>query len=167
MNDDTDVLPRTPSEAEHEDLNSAIAHAAPKRWWNRTTLVLAGLVLLAVGFLGGVRVHQRWGSSPATATPAAPTPGAALPGAAGTPSGALDPGRPGGGTSGTLTKVDDGILYVRTAAGETITVRTSDATTVSKIIAATVAELTTGLQVTVQGTADSEGIISATAITTS
>ncbi|WP_189333030.1 DUF5666 domain-containing protein [Actinoplanes ianthinogenes] len=170
MNDDTDVLPRTPTEAEHEDLNSAIAHAAPKRWWNRTTLVLAGLVLLVGGFLGGVQVHKHWGSSASSsATTATPSGGGAFPGGAGMPSGAIGQGqaRPGGGTAGTVTKVDGSILYVQTEAGETITVRTSDSTAVSKTTPATVAELTTGLKVTIEGIPDSEGIISATAITAS
>ncbi|GAA4601584.1 hypothetical protein BJY16_003937 [Actinoplanes octamycinicus] len=170
MNDDTDVLPRTPTETEHEDLTSAIAHAAPKRWWNRTTLVLAGLVLLVGGFLGGVQVHKQWGSASTTATASSGTPaGGGFPGGAGMPSGAAGPdqARPGSGTSGTVSKVDGGILYVQTAAGETVTVRTTDTTTVSKTTSATVAELVAGLKVTVQGVADSEGIISATAITAS
>jgi hypothetical protein len=170
MNDDTDVLPRTPSEAEHEDLNSAIAHAAPRRWWNRTTLVLVGVVLLAGGFLGGVQVHKRWGTTE-TASTGASTQSGGFPGGAGMPSGGFgqnqQQARPGSGTTGTVTKVDNGILYVRTEAGETVTVRTSDTTEVSKSTPATMAELTTGLTVTVQGIADSEGVVTATAITAS
>ncbi|GLW31901.1 DUF5666 domain-containing protein [Actinoplanes regularis] len=159
MIDDTETLPRTPSEAEHENLNEAIAAAAPRRWWNRTTLVLAGFVLLAGGFLGGVQAHQRWGSS--SAAPATSAPGNGFPAGPGTPS--FGPA-PGGVTSGTLSRVDGTTLYVRTEKGETVTVRATDTTPVSRTALATVADLTDGLRVTVQGTVDAEGVVTATSI---
>ncbi|GAA2896167.1 hypothetical protein Acy02nite_61670 [Actinoplanes cyaneus] len=162
MNDDTEVLPRTPTEAEHEDLNSAIAHAAPKRWWNHTTLVLAGVVLLVAGFAGGAQVQKHWGSS-SSAPASAPV-------GAGMPSGMGEFGQnrqpiPGSATAGTISRVDGNIVYVTTAAGETVTVRASETTTVSRSTAATMADLTAGLTITVQGVADSEGVVTATAIT--
>ncbi|MEV6842240.1 DUF5666 domain-containing protein [Actinoplanes sp. NPDC051411] len=72
MNDDTAILSALPAgqlpDAEPEDesrdgLAEELAHAAPKRWWNRGTVVLAGLVLLAGGFVGGVQVQKNWGST--------------------------------------------------------------------------------------------------------
>lgn len=72
MNDDTAILSALPAgqmpEAEPEDesrdgLAEELAHAAPKRWWNRGTVVLAGLVLLAGGFVGGVQVQKNWGTT--------------------------------------------------------------------------------------------------------
>ncbi len=168
MNDDTEVLPRTPTEAEHEDLNSAIAHAAPKRWWNRTTLVLAGVVLLIGGFAGGAQVQKHWGSSSAAAPS---TSGGGAPTGAGMPSGMGAFGQnqnraatPGSATAGTISKIDGDTVYVQTAAGEIVTVRASDTTTVSKSTTATMADLTAGLKITVQGVADSEGVVTATAI---
>ncbi|AEV83221.1 hypothetical protein ACWT_2201 [Actinoplanes sp. SE50] len=171
MNDDTEVLPRTPTDIEHDDLNSAIAHAAPKRWWNRTTLVLAGLVLLVGGFLGGIQVHKRWGSSSTSSTSSSSAPSGsfsgAFPGGAGLPSGGFGPTGPAApGTSGTISRIDGNTVYVQTAAGQTVTVRASDTTTVSKTTPATVADLTAGLRVTVQGATDSSGVVSATSITT-
>ncbi|KUL40776.1 hypothetical protein [Actinoplanes awajinensis] len=166
MKDDTEVLPRTPSETEHQDLNSAIAQAAPKRWWNRTTLVLTGAVLLVGGFLGGVQVHKQWGSSSsdtAAATGGFPT-GAGMPSGGGMGQSQNRAAAPGGATAGTLTKVDGNTLYLQTAAGQTITVRASDTTAVTT--KAAVKDLTTGQAVTVTGVADSSGVITATAITT-
>lgn len=172
MNDDTEVLPRTPTEAEHDDLNSAIAHAAPRRWWNRTTLALFGLVLLVGGFIGGAQVQKHWGSSSSTtAAPSGTSSGGGMPTGAGMPSGMGGFGQnqqrqttPGSATAGTISKVDGDTVYVQTTAGQTITVRASDSTTVSKTTSATMTDLAAGQKVTVQGVADSEGVVTATAI---
>jgi hypothetical protein len=174
MNDDTEVLPRTPTEAEHDDLNSAIAQAAPRRWWNRTTLVLAGVGLLVGGFAGGAQVQKHWGSPATTAGTASGTAsgtssGGGFPGGAGMPSGlgGFGPNRSAapGGTAGTISRVDGNTVYVQTAAGETITVRASDTTAVTKTATAKVTDLTAGLTITVQGVADAEGVVTASAIT--
>ncbi|BBH68763.1 hypothetical protein ACTI_54480 [Actinoplanes sp. OR16] len=151
------MLQRTPSAA--DDLNSAIAAAAPKRWWNRTTLALIGLVLAVGGFLGGVQAQEHWGSS-SSSSPAASFPrtgGSFAPGGGGM--------RQGSGTSGTVKLVDGTTLYVQTAEGETITVRTSESTAVKLAQTTTLDQLTAGQQVTVQGDADAEGIVTATTVT--
>jgi hypothetical protein len=76
MNDDTAIISALPAgqlpDAEPEDesrdgLAEELAQAAPKRWWNTGTVVLAGLVLLAGGFVGGLQVQKHWGT-PATAS---------------------------------------------------------------------------------------------------
>jgi hypothetical protein len=194
---DTEVLPRTPGG--HADLNDALAAVAPRRWWNRTTVGLLGLALLAGGFLGGIQAHERWGTGETQA--------GGVPGGAGVPSGfgagpggSRGPGAPGarpdstpsgpaqggadqggadqggaeqsggaqpamGGTVGTVKMVDGTTLYVQTDAGETITVRTGADTTVKVSQTASLESITSGLPVTVEGVPDSEGVISATAIT--
>ena len=53
----------------------------------------------------------------------------------------------------------------RVAEGETITVRTSGSTAVKLAQTTTLDQLTTGQQVTVQGSTDAEGIVTATAVT--
>ncbi|MEV0901362.1 hypothetical protein [Actinoplanes sp. NPDC049802] len=155
---DTEVLPRPP------DLNDELAAVAPRRWWNRTTIALLGVVLLAGGFLGGVQAHERWGSS-TTTSPGSPQ-------GAGMPSGGIGGRGPAasrapsaGGATGTVKLVDGTTLYVETADGETVTVRTSDSTTVKLSQTATLETLTSGLPVTVEGLPDSEGIITATSVT--
>jgi hypothetical protein len=159
---DTEVLPR-PS-GTHSELNDALAAAAPRRWWNRTTLALLGAVLLAGGFLGGVQAHERWGTED---SPAAAPNGAGMPsgfGASRGPGAGAQPAR-AGGTSGTVKMVDGATLYVQTAEGETITVRTSDNTTVKVSQTASLESITSGVPVTVEGVPDSEGIITATVVT--
>ncbi|MET0424703.1 MAG: ABC transporter permease [Actinoplanes sp.] len=47
-NDDTAVLSKVPAhdeEPREDGLAAELAHAAPKRWWNRGTLVLGALAL--------------------------------------------------------------------------------------------------------------------------
>ncbi|MBG0562516.1 DUF5666 domain-containing protein [Actinoplanes aureus] len=152
LKDNTEVLPRTgdsdsdtpPPPAE---LTEALAEAAPRRWWNRTTLVLAGVALLICGFLGGVGARERWGTTsaaPVTAGPSMP---------------------PAAGTAGKVKLVDGTTLYLETASGTTVTVRTSDTTTVKVAQPAALSSLTAGQQVTVQGSADAEGVVTATSVT--
>ena len=130
-------------------LHRAIAAAAPRRWWNATTLGLLGLVLLAGGFLGGVQAHQRWGTGdPATA-----------------PGGAPGAAAPAGEIAGTVELVDGTTLHVRTATGETVTVRTGEGTAVTVAEPAGLDRITTGRRVTVRGAADAEGVVTATAVT--
>jgi hypothetical protein len=169
---DTEVLPR-PS-GTHPELNEALAAAAPRRWWNRTTLALLGAVLLAGGFLGGVQAHERWGTEDSRAGVPG---GAGLPSGVGGfgggasrapgggPSGGAQPATAAGGTSGTVKLVDGATLYVQTEDGETITVRTSDSTTVKVSQTASLESITSGVPVTVEGVPDSEGIITATVVT--
>ncbi|BEL08007.1 hypothetical protein Q0Z83_061980 [Actinoplanes sichuanensis] len=168
-NHDTEVLPR-PS-GTHPELNEALAAAAPRRWWNRTTLALLGAVLLAGGFLGGVQAHERWGTSD---SPSGVPNGAGMPsgfggfGGAGGPSRGPDGGAQpaaAGGTTGTVKMVDGTTLYVQTADGGTVTVRTGDTTTVKVSQTATLESITSGVPVTVEGVPDSEGIITATTVT--
>jgi hypothetical protein len=159
----TDLLPRLgESRNDVDDLTSAIAAAAPKRWWNRTTLALLGLALAVGGFLGGVQAQERWGSSSSAG------PATTFPPGAGMPSGGFGGARPGAAasdTTGTVKLVDGTTIYVETDAGETVTVRTNDTTTVKLAQTVTLDQLTTGQQVTVQGEADPEGIVTAATVT--
>lgn len=50
-----------------DDLSKELAAAARKKWVNRTTVVAAGLVLIAGGFLGGIQVQKHFGSSTSNA----------------------------------------------------------------------------------------------------
>jgi len=79
--DDTQVIEGLPAATEldadpfADDLTDELAHAAPKKWVNRTTVVIGGLVLIAAGFLGGLQVQKHYGSS---STPSAASALAAL-----------------------------------------------------------------------------------------
>jgi Domain of unknown function (DUF5666) len=149
----TDVLEKP---APHDaDLPAALAKAAPRRWTNRATPVLFGLLLLAGGFLGGVAVQRQWG---ATAPPASP---ASLPSAGA----AVRRDVPPEPTSGTLRSVTGSTLTLQTPAGRVLTVTLTGTTRVRR--GTTAADLRTGEPVTVEGTTAADGTITATEVTAS
>jgi hypothetical protein len=189
MNDDTAILSALPAgqmpdagpdDERRDGLAEELAHAAPKRWWNRGTVVLAGLVLVAGGFVGGLQVQKHWGAGP----PASGFPGvfngagggAGRYGAGGAGRGAGAYGVPGGGfgqsapaassgTTGTVKLVDGSTIYVQTPDGNLITVNTDAKTTVSAASKATVKSIKAGQKVTVQGATGSDGSVAATSVT--
>jgi hypothetical protein len=173
--DPEDVLSASPFE---QDMRSALAAAPKERSRPSLTLVLICGVLLAAGFAGGIEANKQWG------TPAGPsgmpaagngpeTPGG--PGGGG-PGGGGPGGResgaggrqamPGGGaTVGTVKVVSQGTLYVQTMDGSVVTVETSDDTRVQVSRAGKVSDLKPGAAITVQGTGDASGKVTATTIT--
>ncbi|WFE37369.1 DUF5666 domain-containing protein [Micromonospora sp. WMMD998] len=155
------------------DLSAALAAAAPRRLWNRGTFVLAGLLLVLVGFLAGTQVQQRWGDAPAAARPGrmGGFPGA-LP--SGFPGGGSGRGEPGSGstptsaaavTTGKAKLIDAGVLYVETADGTVVTVRTDDRTTVQTSRKSELAKIKAGQTVSVQGDRSADGTVTATTVT--
>jgi hypothetical protein len=174
------------------DLAAALAAAAPRRWWNRATPVLGGTLLIAVGFLGGVQAQQHWGTAKPTsggnrnATAGSGFPGNGQPGARASgfpnaPSGF--PGGPVGGasgfpdagtvrdgrrpTTGTVVSIQGTTLTVLTDEGSMVTVLTADSTAVRTTASATLATLKAGQAVSVDGSASSDGTITATTVTAS
>jgi hypothetical protein len=71
----------------------------------------------------------------------------------------------GNATTGTIKLVDGTTIYLTTANGDTVTVKTSGDTVVTT--PAAVSDLKAGATVTVQGTADADGIITANRVTAS
>src|SRR6266540_4088603 len=70
--DDIDLVDEDPF---GDDLDERLAAAAPRRLANRATYVLAGVVLVAAGFLAGAVVEKHYGAPGAAAgvTGTAPT----------------------------------------------------------------------------------------------
>ncbi|XVU22163.1 hypothetical protein ACQPZJ_33495 [Actinoplanes sp. CA-054009] len=68
MNDETAVLSLDSPDGKHDDDGFAteLAKAAPKRWWNKGTVVLGAVVLLVGGFVGGLQAQKQWGDSGTT-----------------------------------------------------------------------------------------------------
>jgi hypothetical protein len=201
MNDDTAILSALPAgqlpdadpeDERHDGLAEELAHAAPKRWWNRGTVVLAGLVLLGGGFVGGLQVQKNWGTTGTTSGfggggfNAAAGGGAGRYGGGGTGRGSAGAyGFPGGagtqagatggqgsapaassGTTGTVKLVDGSTIYVQTSDGNVVTVNTNGKTTVSAATKSTLKGVKAGQKVTVQGAAGSDGTVTATSVTT-
>jgi hypothetical protein len=174
MSTDTDTVILEP--VTESDLAGALAAAAPRRWSNRATIVLGGLVLVIGGFIGGAYAQQQWGT--ASATPAAGSGRGqfaggqfsgggtgAFPGTGGAqPTAAA--GAAANATSGTVKLVDGTTLYVQKADGSVVTVRTNGSTKVSKAQAGKLTDLKAGQKVTVAGGAAADGTVTATTVTT-
>jgi len=175
-----------------DDLAQELAKAAPKQWWNKATIVLAATVLLVGGFVGGLQAQKQWGTS-ATTTAGNRTgfPGAGTgsgrygggAGAYGFPGGGAFPGAGTGtgqgqgqgtgtgtgaaaaGTTGTVKLVDGDTIYLQTADGNVVTVKTDGKTTVSTAKKGKVSDVKAGESVTVQGATGADGTVTATSVT--
>ncbi|RKR87685.1 hypothetical protein BDK92_1977 [Micromonospora pisi] len=177
-------MTRAAGTVDDSDLAGELAAVAGRRWWNRATLYLGAVVLLIGGFVGGVQVQKSYGDPPGGG-PAAATgrggqrgaggfagfPGggsANRPGGTGTATGsAAAPGAEAGAapdTTGTVKLVDGGTVYLQTADGSLITVRTSADTAVAVARAGSLADLKPGDTVTVVGP-NSAGTVTATKVT--
>jgi hypothetical protein len=182
--DDTAVLPAVPPADEQdgrEDLASELAKAAPRRWWNRCTLVLGAVAVLLAGFLGGLQVQKHWGTAATASSNRAGFAGANR-NATGGYQGFPGAGREGGGlgngtggapsasaaaaaTTGTVKLVDGSTIYVQTPDGTVVTVKTTGTTTVQSAAKSSLKNLKAGQAVTVQGPAGTDGTVTATSVT--
>ncbi len=152
-----------------DDLERELAAKAPRRWVNKVTLVLAGLLLVIGGFVAGSLVQKNSGSTPTSAA----APGGLTAGRAG--SGGFGGGqggaggqagtRPGAATTGTVKLVNGTTIYITTSSGETVTVKTTDDTKVSVSQSSTLKNIKAGSTVTIQGQTASDGTVTATTVT--
>ena len=181
VSDDTAVLPLTAPEDPRDDgLAAELAKAAPRRWWNRGTLVLGACALLLGGFLGGLQVQKHYGTSATVAT-ARPGGGqgaraggggygnfgggqGGFPGGA-APSAAAAPAAAAGPTTGKVKLIDGTTIYVETSDGTVVTVRTSGDTAVQTATKGKLKDVKAGDTVSVQGGADADGTVTATTVT--
>jgi hypothetical protein len=148
------------------DLNAQMRRAAKPV--SRATLVLGGLVVLAVAFGGGAWTHAAFGSSssPAPSRPSGDQGGTGQQAGAGQgQQGGGFRGAGGRGTTGTVDHVDGTTVYVKTAQGADVKVSTSDSTTVGLTQRGKLADLKPGSTVVVQGQAGDDGTVAAQAIT--
>jgi hypothetical protein len=161
-----------------DDLQRRLAATAPRRIANRTTVILAGVVLAVGGFIAGAQVQKHFG---ATATGNATTPATAngnLGGGQGR--GGFNGGFNGGGQNGgqnagsaagsspitgTVKLVDGTTIYVETADGRVITVRTTDTTTVQIARSGSLKDIAVGTSVTVEGSGTGTDTVTATKVT--
>ncbi|MEW2353033.1 hypothetical protein [Spirillospora sp. NPDC029432] len=162
-----DVLSTSPFE---KDVRSALAAAPKERSRPSVTLVLICGLLLAAGFASGIEANKHWGTSGEPSGAPAAGNGRGMPGGGG--SGGGGPGAGGrqaapgrGATVGTVKVVSQGTLYVQTTDGSVVTVEIGDATKVQVSRVGKVSDLQPGAAVTVQGTGDASGKVTATTIT--
>ncbi len=168
-----------------DDLSKELAHAAPKTWFNRTTVIIGGLALIVGGFLGGIQVEKNYGSSSSNNAAAAIANARSQFARGGTGTGARGeggtggfPGFGGGGTggggassaaaaqTGTVKLVDGTTIYVTLSDGTVLTVKTSGSTKVTTASTTKLSALKVGETVTIAGgTPDSTGNMTATSVT--
>jgi hypothetical protein len=161
MNDDTAVLSPVPAAHEDDDgLAAALAKAAPRRWWNSGTVLLAGLLLLVGGFATGLQVQKSYGAETAAAAGNRPAGGRGFPGALASAA----PAAPAA-TTGTVKLVNGTTIYVETATGDVVTVKTDGSTSVATASAAKLADVKAGQSITVQGATGEDGTVTATSVT--
>jgi hypothetical protein len=185
--DDTVVTAPPPSDPV-DDYGDEIDEIPPRRrLLTAPVATLAALLLVGAGFLGGVLVQKHYGGSGSgsrgganLASIRAAFTGAGGGGATGagnaTGGGATGGFRGGGGggggfgargggaTSGEVKVIDGSTLYVTDASGDTVEVKTSTATKVTKPASASVKAIYPGDTITVRGSSGSSGAIQATAI---
>lgn len=140
-------------------------------------------MLLVGGFAAGAQTQKSYGS---TADAGVSTrggagqggtrggyPGGGFPtgfpgGAQGTSGGQDGAGAPGGsgsGTTGTVKLVDGSTVYVQTASGDVVTVRTGAQTAVRIAKQGALEDLKAGDRVTVEGSTSGDGTVTATTVT--
>jgi hypothetical protein len=160
----------------HDNLADELAARQPVRLTSRTTLVLGGVLLIIGGFVGGVLMQKSFGTATTSGVAAGAAAGAAGRGGFGGAGGAGGAGPAatgqagtgtgtGNATTGTVKLVDGTTVYVTMANGQVITVKTSSSTAVRVAQAGALKDLAAGATVTVTGTANADGVITATQVT--
>ncbi|GAA1691207.1 hypothetical protein GCM10009733_104200 [Nonomuraea maheshkhaliensis] len=158
------------------DLREELA-VQPVRGPSKLTMALGAGVVLVAGILVGIQAQNLFGSAGAAAQAGAQQRfGGGQPGAGQQPDGAGQPGsgqQPGGrqrmgggggGTAGTVEKVEGGKVYVKTADGAIVAVNTTDQTTVRISKPAKVTDLKQGSTIVVRGQKGADGAVTADSI---
>ena len=133
--------------------------AKKKRRW--ITPALAVVAALAIGLFGGILISHNSSS----ATTQAGQRGTFAGGTSGTEGGFGGAAAGGGFTAGTIESVDGDTITLKLTDGSTVKVTSSDSTTVTKSDSASVSDLKKGETITVVGTKDSSGNVTATTVT--
>lgn len=135
-----------------DDLTTGLAKARKQPWLTRSTGVMFALVLICGGFLAGIKVQQTFGSS----TPSGgggtnvPNRGGIQPGQGQQQQPAAQQQQQQQPLTGKIKLVDGTTVYIETADGRLVTVKTTQATVVAT--QAQLKDLAAGATVTIVGT---------------
>lgn len=143
-----------------------------RQWFNRRSAALLAVVVGAIGFYAGIRIEksQLSGSSAAGGTALPSFAGAggraasAAGGRGGPPAGLGQFAAGGNGSVGTVTSVSGHTIYVRDLTGNTIAVKLSSATSITKSLKVSKAAVRPGDSVVVQGLKHGNGTLTASSL---
>jgi hypothetical protein len=158
-----DHEPADPATPEDEPVWAPASRRSRRRGLTPVTGGLAAIIVAAGGFVGGVQLqkHQTTGATPARAGGAP---------AGGFPAGGA-PGGPGGAagsdaaTTGTVEYTKGDVLYVKDSDGNTIKVKIKSSSDVTRTASTDSKHVQPGDAVVVQGAANTNGTVTATAVT--
>jgi len=169
------AIPTTPAAAAENDFATEIIARRKRRKVPRLTLVLGATVIACAVFIGGVEAQKHLGSSAAASTGRGGFAGAAAfargggfsRGAGAAAASAFLAGGFGGGgaTVGTVTLIKGTSLYVTDSTGNTVLVKTTAGTPVTKTVTASESTIRPGDTVSFAGAQGSDGSYSPRAIT--
>jgi hypothetical protein len=142
----------------------------PRKRAHALTFILAALVVAAAGYVVGVQVqkHDDKNSSSSASSVAqrfrnAASASGAATGGSGT-GGSRGGGAFGNRTGGTVKLVDGNNVYITDVNGNTVKIATNAGTQMSKSVAATIKDVAPGATITVTGTQNADGSITATSL---
>jgi hypothetical protein len=155
-----------------DDLTEELAARPPRAKLPAATLCLGAGVLLVAGFIGGVEAHKQWGgngSGSGNLQAAIAARGGAGQGRGATGQGAqrgfgAAQGGAGNVTFGTVKLIDGQTIYVQTATGGIVQVKTDKSTAVRISKDGSVRDLQPGQTIVVQGTPGANGTMTATSV---
>ncbi|MDA0168543.1 hypothetical protein OJ998_05545 [Solirubrobacter taibaiensis] len=130
------------------------------------TPITGGLVVVIVaagGFAGGAKVQESQAQTTAAAGPAGGMPGGGMP--TGGPPGMAGAAQTGGPTTGTVAYTKGDTLYVEDAEGNTIKVKVKSSANVTRTASTDADTIQPGDSVTIEGAANANGTVRATAVT--
>jgi hypothetical protein len=153
-----------------DDLQAELAAQPVRRGPSRLTLSFGAGVVLVVGVLAGIEAQKTFGS-PAT-TSFASAPGGQGTGGGRGQAGGLGGGGFGGGFGGaggnaaigTVQRVAGNTIYIKTAQGDAVTVKTTSSTKIQVAKAGKAADLKAGSSVVVSGAKGADGAVDATSV---
>ena len=173
------AVPYQEPEEQWEDEQDTLGlPSRPRRqWFNRRSAALLALVIGAVGFYAGIRIEKSQlsgsGAAGGTALPSFTAAGAggraasAAGGRGGPPAGLGQFAAGGNGSIGTVASVSGHTIYVRDLTGNTIAVKLSSATSITKSLKVSKAAVRPGDSVVVQGLKHGNGTLTASSLSDS
>jgi hypothetical protein len=144
------------------ELTEELPRRPRRRLVTPLSAVLAFALVAALGFIGGVQVQKSQGSATAARGGFA----GARAGFTGGGFGAgAQPAGDNGATQGTVKNVNGSSLYVTVQGGDTVRVKTTSATKVTRTASSEAKEIHPGDTVVIEGGASSSGTVKATSVT--